>query len=183
MGKYVKLEDAYLSVAEALRHAGVHHGCRVEIDWVDSESVDESEVVARLTSADGILIPGGFGGRGWEGKIRAAQIAREQRIPYLGICLGMHVAVSEFARHVAGMEGANSTEMDLETPYPGDRPAARAEGDRRHGRHDAARRRPGQAARRDADPSTCTASRSSTSATATATRSTTTCAAGSRPPG
>ncbi len=72
----------------------------------------------RLHSADGILIPGGFGGRGWEGKIRAAQIAREHRIPYLGICLGMHVAVSEFARHVAGMEGANSTEMDLETPFP-----------------------------------------------------------------
>jgi CTP synthase len=118
VGKYVKLEDAYLSVAEALRHAGVHHGCRVEIDWIDSESVDASEVVARLGCADGILIPGGFGGRGWEGKIRAAQIAREQKIPYLGICLGMHVAVSEFARHVAGMEGANSTEMDLETPYP-----------------------------------------------------------------
>ena len=75
--------------------------------------------VARgCTSADGILIPGGFGGRGWEGKIHAAQIAREKRIPYLGICLGMHVAVSEFARHVAGMEGANSTEMDLETPFP-----------------------------------------------------------------
>ena len=75
-------------------------------------------VAARLESADGILIPGGFGGRGWEGKIRAAQIAREHKIPYLGICLGMHVAVSEFARHVAGMEGANSTEMDLETPFP-----------------------------------------------------------------
>ena len=71
-----------------------------------------------LHEVDGILIPGGFGGRGWEGKIRAAQIARERRIPYLGICLGMHVAVSEFARHVAGMEGANSTEMDLETPFP-----------------------------------------------------------------
>jgi CTP synthase len=71
-----------------------------------------------LESADGILIPGGFGGRGFEGKIRAAQIAREQAIPYLGICLGMHVAVSEFARHVAGMEGANSTEMDPETPFP-----------------------------------------------------------------
>ncbi|MGO9882634.1 MAG: CTP synthase, partial [Solirubrobacteraceae bacterium] len=118
VGKYVKLEDAYLSVAEALRHAAVYHGSRVEIDWIDSESVDESEVVERLSRADGILIPGGFGGRGWEGKIRAAQIAREERIPYLGICLGMHVAVSEFARHEAGMEGANSTEMDLETPYP-----------------------------------------------------------------
>ncbi len=118
VGKYVKLEDAYLSVAEALRHAGVHNGCRVEIDWVDSELVSESDVARRLHDADGILIPGGFGGRGWEGKIHAARIAREQRIPYLGICLGMHVAVSEFARNVAGMEGANSTEMDLETPFP-----------------------------------------------------------------
>jgi CTP synthase len=118
VGKYVKLEDAYLSVGEALRHAGVHHDCKVEIDWIDSETVGELEVVARLQGADGILIPGGFGGRGWEGKIRAAQSARENRIPYLGICLGMHVAVSEFARHVAGMDGANSTEMDLETPFP-----------------------------------------------------------------
>jgi CTP synthase len=118
VGKYVQLEDAYLSVAEALRHSAVHHGCKVEIDWVDSETVGDPKVAARLESADGILIPGGFGGRGWEGKIRAARIARERKIPYLGICLGMHVAVSEFARHVAGMEGANSTEMDLETPFP-----------------------------------------------------------------
>jgi CTP synthase len=118
VGKYVQLEDAYLSVVEALRHAGIHHGCKVEVDWVDSETVGDPAVAARLRSAGGILIPGGFGGRGWEGKIRAAQIAREHRIPYLGICLGMHVAVSEFARHVAGMDGANSTEMDLETPFP-----------------------------------------------------------------
>ncbi len=118
VGKYVQLEDAYLSVVEALRHSGVHHGCKVDVDWIDSESVGEPQVIERLRGADGILIPGGFGGRGWEGKIRAAQIARELRIPYLGICLGMHVVVSEFARHVAGMEGANSTEMDLETPFP-----------------------------------------------------------------
>jgi CTP synthase len=118
VGKYVQLEDAYLSVVEALRHSGVHHGCKVEVDWVDSESVGRPDVTERLQTADGILIPGGFGGRGWEGKIQAAQIAREHRIPYLGVCLGMHVAVSEFARHVADMEGANSTEMDLETPFP-----------------------------------------------------------------
>jgi CTP synthase len=118
VGKYVKLEDAYLSVVEALRHSGVHHDCKVEVEWVDSETVSTPEVAAALERADGILIPGGFGGRGWEGKIRAAQIARERQIPYLGICLGMHVAVSEFARNVAGMEGANSTEMDLETPFP-----------------------------------------------------------------
>ncbi len=118
VGKYVKLEDAYLSVVEALRHAGVHHGCKVEIEWVDSESVEDPAVAERLRQVDGILIPGGFGGRGFEGKILAAQIARENQIPYLGICLGMHVAVSEFARHVAGMDGANSTEMDPETPFP-----------------------------------------------------------------
>ncbi|MDQ6819472.1 MAG: CTP synthase [Actinomycetota bacterium] len=118
VGKYVRLEDAYLSVVEALRHAGVHHGCKVQVDWVDSEAVGDPELAGRLGEVDGILIPGGFGGRGFEGKIRAAQIAREGRIPYLGICLGMHVAVSEFARNVAGMTGANSTEMDPETPYP-----------------------------------------------------------------
>jgi CTP synthase len=118
VGKYVQLEDAYLSVVESLKHAGVHHGARVEVDWVDSEAVEDPDVAARLAEADGILIPGGFGGRGFEGKIRAAQIAREHRIPYLGICLGMHVAVSEFARHAAGMDGANSTEMDPETPFP-----------------------------------------------------------------
>jgi CTP synthase len=120
-GKYVQLEDAYLSVSEALRHAASLRALRVEIDWVDSELIegpDADGARERLQSADGILIPGGFGGRGIEGKISAVQIAREQGIPFLGICLGMHVAVAEFARHVAGMEGANSTEMDVETPYP-----------------------------------------------------------------
>jgi CTP synthase len=118
VGKYVQLEDAYLSVVEALRHAGVHHGCKVEVEWIDSESVTGPEVARRLQHAHGILIPGGFGGRGIEGKIRAAGVAREHRIPYLGICLGMQIAVCEFARNVAGMEGANSTEFDLETPFP-----------------------------------------------------------------
>jgi CTP synthase len=118
VGKYVQLEDAYLSVAEALKHSGIHHGCRVKIAWVDSESVGEPDVDAMLRQCDGILIPGGFGGRGFEGKIAAARIARESGIPYLGVCLGMHVAVSEFARHVAEMPGANSTEMDPETPFP-----------------------------------------------------------------
>ncbi len=118
VGKYVQLEDAYLSVAEALRHSGVHHGRRVKIEWIDSESVGEPDVDAQLRGIDGILIPGGFGGRGFEGKIAAARIARESEIPYLGVCLGMHVAVSEYARHMAGMPGANSTEMDPETPFP-----------------------------------------------------------------
>jgi CTP synthase len=119
VGKYVALQDAYLSVSEALRHSGFHHDCRIEIDWVDSESLDTAAAaLERLGSADGILIPGGFGGRGIEGKIRAARVAREQRIPYLGVCLGMQIAVMEFARHVVGLEGANSTEFDPETPHP-----------------------------------------------------------------
>jgi CTP synthase len=121
VGKYVQLEDAYLSVCEALRHAASLQDGRVQIDWIDSESLEgvgDQEVFARLGEADGILIPGGFGGRGIEGKIAAARIARERQIPYLGICLGMQVAVAEFARHVAGMEGANSTEFDIETPFP-----------------------------------------------------------------
>ncbi len=130
VGKYVQLEDAYLSVSEALRHAAALQDARVRIEWVDSELLEGAGAGARheredrerarelLSAVDGILIPGGFGGRGIEGKIAAAQIAREQRVPYLGICLGMQVAVAEFARHVAGMEGANSTEFDLETPFP-----------------------------------------------------------------
>ena len=119
VGKYTELEDAYLSVAEALRHAGFRHGCRVEIDWVDSEALSGGDATAeRLAGAAGILIPGGFGGRGFEGKIEAARFAREHGVPYLGICFGMHVAVCEFARNVAGMDGANSTECDPETPFP-----------------------------------------------------------------
>jgi CTP synthase len=120
VGKYVQLEDAYLSVSEALRHAASLQDARVQIDWVDSETLEGGAGQPRelLEAADGILIPGGFGGRGIEGKIEAARIAREREIPYLGICLGMQIAVAEFARSVAGMEGANSTEFDLETPHP-----------------------------------------------------------------
>jgi CTP synthase len=118
VGKYVKLHDAYLSVHEALKHAGIHNGCRVHVRWVDAEDMTIDEARAELSGVDGVLVPGGFGSRGWEGKILACRVAREDGIPYLGICLGMHVAVSEFARHVAGLDGANSTEMDPETPYP-----------------------------------------------------------------
>jgi CTP synthase len=118
VGKYVQLEDAYLSVVEALRHSGFQHGCGIQIDWVDSETLDDSEVRERLAEADGILIPGGFGVRGIEGKIQAARIAREEKIPFLGVCLGMQMAVADFARHVVDMPGANSTEFDPETPYP-----------------------------------------------------------------
>ncbi|MDX6486906.1 MAG: synthase, partial [Gaiellaceae bacterium] len=117
VGKYVKLQDAYLSVHEALKHAGLHNGCSVRVRWVDAENMSYEEAAELLETVDGVLVPGGFGSRGWEGKILACRVARERRIPYLGICLGMHVAVSEFARHVVGLEGANSTEMDPETPY------------------------------------------------------------------
>jgi CTP synthase len=118
VGKYVKLQDAYLSVHEALKHAGLHNGSAVRVRWVDAENMSYDETAELLESVDGVLVPGGFGSRGWEGKILACRVARERRIPYLGICLGMHVAVSEFARHVVGLDGANSTEMDPETPYP-----------------------------------------------------------------
>jgi CTP synthase len=118
VGKYVKLADAYLSVNEALGHAAMNAGGRLEIRWIDAEGLDREEAERQLAACDGILIPGGFGVRGVEGKIRAARFAREQGIPYLGICLGMQIAVSEFARHVCGMDGANSTEFDPETPYP-----------------------------------------------------------------
>ena len=124
VGKYVQLEDAYLSVSEALRHAASLQDARVR-DRLDRlrepggrRRRGEPCAEPPRRDADGILIPGGFGGRGIEGKIAAAQIARERQIPYLGICLGMQVAVAEFARNVAGMEGANSTEFDIETPYP-----------------------------------------------------------------
>jgi CTP synthase len=118
VGKYVKLHDAYLSVHEALKHAGIHNGCRVHVRWVDAEDMTLEEARAELAGVDGVLVPGGFGARGWEGKILACRVAREDAIPYLGICLGMHVAVSEFARHVVGLDGANSTEMDPETAHP-----------------------------------------------------------------
>jgi CTP synthase len=114
VGKYVALADAYKSVIEAVEHGGIHHGVVTKIELVDSENFDPAE----LDGMDGILIPGGFGERGIEGKIAAARIARERKIPYLGICLGMQIAVVEFARHVVGMDGANSSEFDPETPYP-----------------------------------------------------------------
>jgi CTP synthase len=116
-GKYVDLSDSYKSLNEALRHAGIHNHVRVNIEYVDSETLAPGSV-AQLGRFDAILVPGGFGKRGIEGKILAAQYAREQHIPYLGICLGMQVATIEFARHQAGLEGANSTEFDPDTKYP-----------------------------------------------------------------
>ncbi|MCL2503464.1 MAG: CTP synthase [Coriobacteriia bacterium] len=117
VGKYVQLPDAYLSVNEALDHAGIFHNHKVRVQWVDAESITPEEVDQVLSVMDGILVPGGFGIRGIEGKIRAARYAREKKVPYFGICLGMQVAVAEFARHMAGLEGANSSEFDLGTEH------------------------------------------------------------------
>jgi CTP synthase len=117
VGKYVHLTEAYKSLSEALVHAGVHTGNRVNIHYVDSELI-ESRGAGSLEGMDAILVPGGFGNRGVEGKIAAVRYARENKIPYLGICLGMQVAVIEFARHVAGLEGAHSTEFKRDTPHP-----------------------------------------------------------------
>ena len=116
-GKYTDLSDSYKSLNEALRHAGIHNHVRVNIEYVDSETLT-AETVGQLAKFDAILVPGGFGKRGVEGKICAAQFAREHGIPYLGICLGMQVATIEYARHKAGLEGANSTEFDAETTHP-----------------------------------------------------------------
>ena len=117
VGKYVQLHDAYLSVAEALRHAGYTLGARVDIQWVDSETITPETCQQVLAGADGILVPGGFGSRGIEGMVLAARYAREHKVPYLGICLGMQIAVIEFARDMAGLAAANSGEFDPDCPY------------------------------------------------------------------
>ena len=118
VGKYVMLSDAYLSVVEALKHAGIQLGCQVNIKWVLSEDIEKDGADDYLKDVDGILVPGGFGDRGIEGKVDAAQYARTHKIPYLGLCLGMQIAVIEFARHVANMTNAHSTEFDTNSPYP-----------------------------------------------------------------
>jgi CTP synthase len=117
-GKYVQLHDAYLSVAEALAHAGYENAAKVEIKWVDTEILTDENVAENLGDIDGILVPGGFGGRGVEGKIVCAKYARENNIPYLGICLGMQTAVIEYARNVLGYKDANSSEFDPESKHP-----------------------------------------------------------------
>ena len=117
VGKYVDLSDSYKSLNEALRHAGMKNHAKVVIEYIDSETINDANV-SRLAKFDGILVPGGFGVRGVEGKICAARYARENKVPYLGICLGMQVATIEFARHVAGFKGANSTEFDPQTAHP-----------------------------------------------------------------
>ncbi len=119
VGKYVALHDAYLSVVESLIHGGIHNEAEVEIDWVDSELLtDDKTTAARLKNADAVIVPGGFGNRGIEGMINTAKYARTKKVPYFGICLGMQILVIEYARNVLGLAGANSTEMNKETPYP-----------------------------------------------------------------
>jgi CTP synthase len=117
VGKYVKLADAYKSINESLIHGGMAHGVRVMIEYIDSEALENGDLSA-IADVDGILVPGGFGDRGTTGKMLAIQYARENKKPFLGICLGMQMAVIEFARHVAGLDGANSSEFDTNTPHP-----------------------------------------------------------------
>ena len=117
VGKYVQLHDAYLSVAEALHHAGYALDAKVEIEWIDSETLNEDNLEAALSGLQGIIVPGGFGSRGIEGMILTARYARERHIPYFGICLGMQIAVIEFARNAAGLKGADSREFDENAPY------------------------------------------------------------------
>lgn len=118
VGKYVELPDAYLSVVEALRHGGIEHSLGVDIRWVAASDLEHRSADELLAGVDGILVPGGFGNRGIEGKIKAIRYAREKRIPYLGICLGMQLAVVEYARNVCGLQEANSTEFDPASPHP-----------------------------------------------------------------
>ncbi|MEJ7838081.1 MAG: CTP synthase [Thermomicrobiales bacterium] len=118
VGKYVELHDAYMSVSESLKHAAWHNDVNVEIVWLNSESLSTEDLKKELRKVSGILVPGGFGPRGIEGKISAVTFAREKKIPFLGICYGLHMAVIEVARNLLGLEGANSSEIDPETPYP-----------------------------------------------------------------
>ncbi len=118
MGKYAEHRDAYKSIYEALDHAGVHHQAQVRIERVHSEAVQREGAEKLLAGVDGILVPGGFGERGIEGKLEAIRLARTRGIPFFGICLGLQCAVAEFARNVLGLERANSTEFDKDTPHP-----------------------------------------------------------------
>lgn len=118
VGKYIELQDAYKSVYEAIIHGGIANDCGVEIEKVDAEEIEKRGAEKILKGLGGVLVPGGFGERGIEGKIKAAQFARERRVPYLGLCLGMQIATIEFARHALKLEKAHSTEFDPETPHP-----------------------------------------------------------------
>jgi CTP synthase len=142
VGKYVDLADSYKSLHEALVHGGIANECKVEIDYIDSEKIEQEGLPSAVERADGILVPMGFGPRGTEGKIAAVRYAREEKVPFLGICFGLQMAVIEFARHVCGLEGANSTEVDGDTPHPvidlmtGQRAVTRKGGTMRLGAYD-----------------------------------------------
>ena len=140
VGKYVDLRDSYISVKEALHHAGLAHGRDIDLRWIQAEDVEERGAEEFLRDAEGVVVPGGFGARGIEGMVETVRYARENMVPYLGLCLGMQVMVIEVARHVLGRAGANSTEFRRRHARPGDRPDARPVGGRRAGRHDASRR-------------------------------------------
>ena len=118
VGKYSELQDAYKSIFEAIDHGGIAHQHEVIVEKIAAEDIETGIGLDRLNNIDGLLVPGGFGDRGFEGKIKAVQVAREKQIPFFGICLGLQTAVIEFARNVCGLEGANSTEMDPNTPHP-----------------------------------------------------------------
>jgi CTP synthase len=118
VGKYVELKDSYKSLIEALVHGGIAHEARVDITWVDAEAIEKDGAAAQFANVHGVLVPGGFGDRGIEGKIAAVRYARERRVPFFGICLGLQCAVIEYARHVCGLDGANSSEFDAASPYP-----------------------------------------------------------------
>jgi len=118
VGKYVELPDAYLSLIESLKHAGITHDSDISVDWIDSDALDKASIKDKLSQVDGIVVPGGFGKRGMNGKLEAIQYARENNIPFLGVCLGLQLAVVEFARNVLGLEGAHSIEIDPHTVHP-----------------------------------------------------------------
>jgi CTP synthase len=118
VGKYIALQDSYKSMMEALIHGGIANRAKVTLEWIDAEDIEAQGAAVLLSEVNGILVPGGFGKRGGEGKISAVRYAREQKVPFLGLCLGLHCAVIEFARNVCGLKHANSTEFDPETPYP-----------------------------------------------------------------
>ena len=118
VGKYVQLHEAYLSVWEALKHSAIHHCRKLDLRWIDAEDLTLETVAEKLACADGVIVPGGFGQRGIEGKVEAIKYCREEKVPFLGVCLGMQCAVIEYARSVCGMTGANSSEFDPETPFP-----------------------------------------------------------------
>ena len=140
VGKYVQLHEAYLSVWEALKHSAIFHGRKLDLQWVDSEELTPKTVAERLCGVDGVIVPGGFGQRGIEGKIEAIRYCRENRVPFLGVCLGMQCAVAEFARDVCDMDGRQLHRVRPRDRVPGHRPPARAEERGGHGRHHAPRR-------------------------------------------